>query len=307
MLLILFCSSHIVHLILFIFLCSSYFVHLILFISYCSSYFVHLISFISYCSSYIVHLISFISLVPRPRHRSFVSKFGVGVSSHSLSSVAPIEEFSEVPHLTMDSLHDAQIAKRRLDDVNFFGAALHVAYAPEMESVEETRQKMEEREKRYEKRLEKITKERSETIVEKDVQETEEKERKAKRKTSSKDYSSQSTWDFGNIGSEMNPIDKNSAIIGPKMNSIDNNTSCFGPIRADQHKEKTQSSTSVNRDLSLIMENEDGPPSAKKKRLHWPSMIDSRSKSSSSTPKPKIVFTSPKYRPANSAFARGKP
>ena len=45
------------------------------------------------------------------------------------------------------------MAKRRLDDANFYGAVLHVVYAPEMETIEETRDKMAERERRYEKGL----------------------------------------------------------------------------------------------------------------------------------------------------------
>lgn len=36
-------------------------------------------------------------------------------------------------------------AKRRLDELEFFGGVLHVCYAPEYETVEETRLKLQER------------------------------------------------------------------------------------------------------------------------------------------------------------------
>lgn len=39
----------------------------------------------------------------------------------------------------------ARIAKRKMDDLEFYGGQLHVCYAPEYESVEETRQKLKER------------------------------------------------------------------------------------------------------------------------------------------------------------------
>ena len=39
----------------------------------------------------------------------------------------------------------ARVAKRKLDDRSFFGKSLHVSYAPEFESVEETREKLRER------------------------------------------------------------------------------------------------------------------------------------------------------------------
>lgn len=82
----------------------------------------------------------------------------------------------------MNSLRDAQKAKRRLDDANFYGAVLHVTYAPEMETIEETRDKMIEREKRYEKGLARVEKEKreSEADFEKDLDRKEDLEDLAK-------------------------------------------------------------------------------------------------------------------------------
>lgn len=38
-----------------------------------------------------------------------------------------------------------RVAKRRLDDLEFYGGILHVCYAPEYETVDETRWKLQER------------------------------------------------------------------------------------------------------------------------------------------------------------------
>ena len=39
----------------------------------------------------------------------------------------------------------ARVAKKKLDNRSFFGKHLHISYAPEFESVEETREKLQER------------------------------------------------------------------------------------------------------------------------------------------------------------------
>lgn len=39
----------------------------------------------------------------------------------------------------------ARIAKKKLDSRSFFGKDLHVCYAPEFESVQDTRQKLQQR------------------------------------------------------------------------------------------------------------------------------------------------------------------
>ena len=48
-------------------------------------------------------------------------------------------------------------AKRKLDDYSFFGGNLHVCYAPEYESVNETRQKLQERRREIATRLKKLS------------------------------------------------------------------------------------------------------------------------------------------------------
>jgi hypothetical protein len=40
-----------------------------------------------------------------------------------------------------------RFAKKKLDDYSFFGGSLHISYAPEYESVKETREKLQDRRK----------------------------------------------------------------------------------------------------------------------------------------------------------------
>lgn len=40
-----------------------------------------------------------------------------------------------------------RVAKKKLDDKSFFGGILHVCYAPEFETLDDTREKLQERRK----------------------------------------------------------------------------------------------------------------------------------------------------------------
>ncbi|XP_051872022.1 RNA-binding protein 48 isoform X2 [Pristis pectinata] len=60
----------------------------------------------------------------------------------------PAEEFTEVYYIKYQRLQSARIAKRKQDEKSFFGGLLHVCYAPEFETIEDTRAKLNER-KRY--------------------------------------------------------------------------------------------------------------------------------------------------------------
>ncbi|CAH6779191.1 Rbm48 [Phodopus roborovskii] len=57
----------------------------------------------------------------------------------------PAEDFTEVYLIKFVKLQSARIAKKKMDEQSFFGGLLHVCYAPEFETVEETRKKLEER------------------------------------------------------------------------------------------------------------------------------------------------------------------
>ncbi|XP_044281140.1 RNA-binding protein 48 [Varanus komodoensis] len=59
----------------------------------------------------------------------------------------PAEEFTEVYLIKFQKIQSARIAKRKLDERSFFGSLLHVCYAPEFESVQETREKLQDRRK----------------------------------------------------------------------------------------------------------------------------------------------------------------
>lgn len=65
----------------------------------------------------------------------------------------PSEEFTETFHVHYCRIQSARIAKNFLDGFNFYGGILHVFYAPELESVDETRQKLLQREKDVSRRL----------------------------------------------------------------------------------------------------------------------------------------------------------
>lgn len=52
------------------------------------------------------------------------------------------EEFTEAYIVKFARIQSARIAKKRLDERSFFGAVLHVCYAPEFETLDETRHKI---------------------------------------------------------------------------------------------------------------------------------------------------------------------
>ncbi|XP_015123604.1 RNA-binding protein 48 [Diachasma alloeum] len=59
----------------------------------------------------------------------------------------PAEEFTESFHVQFERIQSARIAKRLVDNKNFYGGVLHVCYAPELESLAETRRKLIQRQK----------------------------------------------------------------------------------------------------------------------------------------------------------------
>ncbi|XP_076864014.1 RNA-binding protein 48-like [Brachyhypopomus gauderio] len=68
----------------------------------------------------------------------------------------PAEQFTEVYLLKFQKLTSARAAKRNTDEKSFFGGLLHVCYAPEYETVEDTRKKLQDR-RRYVNRATKKT------------------------------------------------------------------------------------------------------------------------------------------------------
>lgn len=59
----------------------------------------------------------------------------------------PSEEFTETYHIHFARIQSARVAKRHIDNKNFFGGLLHVFYAPELETLTETKAKLIQRRK----------------------------------------------------------------------------------------------------------------------------------------------------------------
>ncbi|XP_015517529.1 RNA-binding protein 48 isoform X1 [Neodiprion pinetum] len=73
--------------------------------------------------------------------RRLASPYG-DVKKVSLVPEYPTEEFTEAYHVHYGRIQSARIAKRFIDGKNFYGGLLHVFYAPELESISETRAKL---------------------------------------------------------------------------------------------------------------------------------------------------------------------
>jgi hypothetical protein len=57
----------------------------------------------------------------------------------------PCEEFTDVYWIKFQSLPQARVAKKKVDDHIFFSSQLRVRYGPEYETIEDTRQKLQDR------------------------------------------------------------------------------------------------------------------------------------------------------------------
>ncbi|XP_060013017.1 RNA-binding protein 48 isoform X1 [Lagenorhynchus albirostris] len=79
--------------------------------------------------------------------KELVERFALygAVEQYNALDEYPAEDFTEVYLIKFLNLQSARIAKRKMDEQSFFGGLLHVCYAPEFETVEETRKKLQER------------------------------------------------------------------------------------------------------------------------------------------------------------------
>ncbi|XP_068627213.1 RNA-binding protein 48 [Battus philenor] len=82
----------------------------------------------------------------RQETKALFMRFGKLIK-YNISPQHPSEPFTETHHAHYERIQSARIAKRILDTKNFYGGSLHVCYAPEMETIEETRQKILQRQK----------------------------------------------------------------------------------------------------------------------------------------------------------------
>ncbi|XP_026325469.1 uncharacterized protein LOC113234374 [Hyposmocoma kahamanoa] len=101
------------------------------------------------------------SLNLRQETKSLFTKFGKLIS-FTMTPKHTIESFTETYHAVFDSIQSARLAKKMLDTKNFYGGSLHVCYAPEFESLSQTRQKIWQRQREIMFRLNNLQKEKEE-------------------------------------------------------------------------------------------------------------------------------------------------
>ncbi|KAI4584700.1 hypothetical protein MJG53_006234 [Ovis ammon polii x Ovis aries] len=79
--------------------------------------------------------------------KELVERFALygAIEQYNALDEYPAEDFTEVYLIKFLNLQSARMAKRKMDEQSFFGGLLHVCYAPEFETVEETRKKLQER------------------------------------------------------------------------------------------------------------------------------------------------------------------
>ncbi|XP_034375478.2 RNA-binding protein 48 [Arvicanthis niloticus] len=79
--------------------------------------------------------------------KELVERFALygAIEQYNALDEYPAEDFTEVYLIKFVKLQSARLAKKKMDEQSFFGGLLHVCYAPEFETVEETRKKLEER------------------------------------------------------------------------------------------------------------------------------------------------------------------
>ncbi|XP_026486486.2 uncharacterized protein LOC113393689 [Vanessa tameamea] len=101
------------------------------------------------------------SLNLRQETKALFIKFGK-LLQFNISTQHTSEPFTETYHAQYEKTQPARIAKKMLDTKNFYGGILHVCYAPEFETVEETRQKLIQRQRDVVFRLKNLEKDKNE-------------------------------------------------------------------------------------------------------------------------------------------------
>ncbi|XP_004702714.1 RNA-binding protein 48 [Echinops telfairi] len=79
--------------------------------------------------------------------KELVERFALygAIEQYNALDEYPAEDFTEVYLIKFLNLQNARTAKKKMDEQSFFGGLLHVCYAPEFETVEETRKKLRDR------------------------------------------------------------------------------------------------------------------------------------------------------------------
>lgn len=84
--------------------------------------------------------------------KNLCTKYGQIKTIHVVPNIEN-EQFTECYHVQYERIQSARIAKRMIDSRSFYGGVLHVCYAPECESLQETRAKLQQRKRDVLKRL----------------------------------------------------------------------------------------------------------------------------------------------------------
>ncbi|XP_041983795.1 RNA-binding protein 48 [Aricia agestis] len=103
------------------------------------------------------------SLNLRQEAKSLFMKFG-RLRQFTLSPNHAAEVFTETYHAQYERIQSARVAKKMLDTKNFYGGSLHVCYAPEFETIEETKQKIFQRQRDVLNRLRNLEKEKTNVV-----------------------------------------------------------------------------------------------------------------------------------------------
>lgn len=82
----------------------------------------------------------------RQELKQLCSKYG-SVKMLFVENKYKTEIFTECYHVLYEKIQSARFAKRLIDTKSFYGGVLHVCYAPEYETIEEIREKLEQRRK----------------------------------------------------------------------------------------------------------------------------------------------------------------
>ncbi|CAG4970175.1 unnamed protein product [Colias eurytheme] len=81
------------------------------------------------------------SLNLRQETKALFTKFGK-LLQFAISTQHPAEMFTENYHAQFEKIQSARLAKKMLDAKNFYGGSLHICYAPELETLNETKEKL---------------------------------------------------------------------------------------------------------------------------------------------------------------------
>eukprot|EP00057_Strongylocentrotus_purpuratus_P032710 XP_788568.3 PREDICTED: uncharacterized protein LOC583571 [Strongylocentrotus purpuratus] len=90
-----------------------------------------------------------------------LSLYGVIEEYRTLDDDQTAEEFTKTHWIKYANIQAARVAKRKMDDHSFYGGFLHVSYAPESESIQHTREKLQQRRMDVARRLRKLAQERA--------------------------------------------------------------------------------------------------------------------------------------------------